>query len=251
MGGRIARIRRLLEAPLEAAYGELVGIYPPGEIARLGIAPPGSPPRTIADPWRSNGGEPLDRAMAADLGSYLPGDVLVKVDRMAMAHSLEVRSPLLDHRVVELAASIPARLKRSRPDRGKDVLRALAGRLLPPAILGLPKRGFSAPVDAWYGGELREPLLWEIANGGEEVLSRFDRQAVDGLLDPRSLQEPAIGERLFALHTLLLWHRLFVRELGATFSAFSRSSARVTWVEKWGHSTFSPIGLRDSGRLQG
>jgi asparagine synthase (glutamine-hydrolysing) len=169
--------------------------------------------------------------MYTDLQTYLLCDVLVKVDRMSMAHSLEVRSPLLDHRVVEVAAEIPVAMKRPTAGRGKMVLRELAAEMVPPSILGLPKHGFSAPVDSWYRGELGESLREEIEAGGE-VLARLDRTRIDRLLSPAALKDHTTGERLFTIHTLLLWHRLFVRELGKSFSAFEGKGSRL--AVDWG-----------------
>src|SRR5262245_38241950 len=81
----------------------------------------------------------------------MPNDPLVKVDRMSMAHGLEVRCPLLDRRVVELAFRIPASRKQ-QGTQGKALLRALARRRLPGALWQLPKRGFTVPIGAWIGG---------------------------------------------------------------------------------------------------
>src|SRR5439155_24167614 len=83
----------------------------------------------------------LQRAMYADLKVYLPNDVLVKVDRMSMQHGLEVRCPLLDHRLIELAFRLPASVKMPRL-QPKRLLREIAGRRLPAALLRLPKHGF-------------------------------------------------------------------------------------------------------------
>jgi len=97
----------------------------------------------------------LDRLVAIDLGSYLPDDILVKLDRMAMANSLEGRAPLLDHRLVEFAARLPAGL-RVRGGSGKYLLRRVAARWLPPAVLTKRKQGFAIPLAQWFRGPLRE-----------------------------------------------------------------------------------------------
>lgn len=104
----------------------------------------------------------LGRAQYADIHSFMTDDVLVKVDRMSMAHSLEVRSPLLDFRILEFAARLPSGLKMGTR-RGKLPLRALARRRLPGNLHGLSKRGFSMPVSDWLRGALRsmaEDLLF-------------------------------------------------------------------------------------------
>jgi asparagine synthase (glutamine-hydrolysing) len=93
-----------------------------------------------------------DRFAFHDLQHYLPDDVLVKVDRASMANSLEVRCPLLDHEVVELAGRIPLRFKLSTL-RGKVLLRRLAASKLPASSVGLPKRGFGVPVGEWLRGD--------------------------------------------------------------------------------------------------
>jgi asparagine synthase (glutamine-hydrolysing) len=97
----------------------------------------------------------VERAMLLDFCSYLPDDVLVKVDRATMAVSLESRAPLLDHRVVELAWRVPYDLKR-RGDVGKYLLRSLLYRYVPREIVDRPKRGFAVPLADWLRGPLRQ-----------------------------------------------------------------------------------------------
>ena len=97
---------------------------------------------------------PAERMMLADTLAYLPGDVLTKVDRASMAHSLEVRVPLLDHRVVESAWALPLDM-RIRAGRTKWPLRAVLARRVPPALTERPKRGFAQPIGAWLRGPLR------------------------------------------------------------------------------------------------
>lgn len=102
--------------------------------------------------------DPLNAMLAADIALVLPGDMLVKVDRMGMANALEVRCPFLDHRVVECAAAMPGRFK-LRPGAGKYILRhAFPGRL-PEAVFTRPKRGFEVPVADWLVGPLRDLVL--------------------------------------------------------------------------------------------
>ena len=115
--------------------------------------------------------DPLGRSQYADIHFYMTDDVLVKVDRMSMAHSLEVRSPLLDHRIIEFASRLPTRLKIDAR-RGKVVLRTVAARRLPPETLNQPKKGFSIPAARWLRDELR-PLAESVIFDQNRFLGRF------------------------------------------------------------------------------
>ncbi len=109
----------------------------------------------------------LSRVLYTDIKTYLVGDILVKVDRMSMANSLEVRAPILDHRVVEYAASIPSYLKLHQKEK-KYILKKAFARLLPPDILYRKKMGFSVPLAHWLRNELKataEEKLFQSENG--------------------------------------------------------------------------------------
>src|SRR5579871_441210 len=102
---------------------------------------------------RETPGHGLSRLQLHDLGTYLPLDVLTKVDRMSMAHSIEVRVPLLDHKLVEFAATIPAHM-RLRDGRSKYIFRQAMRGILPDSIIDRPKRGFAIPLGRWFRGQL-------------------------------------------------------------------------------------------------
>ena len=143
----------------------------------------------------------LSRLMRVDQQTYLPDAMLTKVDRASMATSLEVRVPLLDHRVVEFTASLPDSFK-YRNGSGKYLLRKLLTRYLPPPLFERPKMGFGVPIDRWFRKELKS-LLTDYLSPGH--LKR------EGLFDPRLVQEK-VEEHLsgkanhqYRLWCLLMW----------------------------------------------
>ena len=120
--------------------------------------------------------------MVADIMTYLPGDLLVKVDIASMAHSLECRGPFLDHRVVELAAAMPLERKiQLRSGRSKVVLKRAFADLLPPPIKTRSKMGFGVPISRWFRdelkNELREVLLDPVCLGRGLFRPEADRKA--------------------------------------------------------------------------
>jgi asparagine synthase (glutamine-hydrolysing) len=118
----------------------------------LGTRPPSAAVgRSAGSVVRAGGSDPVDRMRAEDLGFFLPGDLLVKMDRATMANSLEARSPFLDHHLVEIAARLPAAVL-LRGWRTKAVLRAGTAGLLPDEVRRAPKRGFEVPLAAWLAG---------------------------------------------------------------------------------------------------
>jgi asparagine synthase (glutamine-hydrolysing) len=137
----------------------------------------------IRDLWRETEGEhPLDQAQYADIMTYLPGDILTKVDRASMAHSLEVRVPFLDHPLVEWAASLPPELRLNA--RGsKYVLRSALEGDLPAAILRRAKMGFAVPLAAWLRGPLLGPVRRALAEPAFAQSGLFDMGAVWHLID--------------------------------------------------------------------
>lgn len=137
---------------------------------------------------------------------YLPDDILAKVDRMSMAHSVELRPPFLDHRIVEFAASLPEGLK-MRGSRLKLVLRSLMKDRLPQPVLGHRKIGFDIPAHEWLRGPLR-PLLEEtLAEGAASHPGLFQRGAIDAYLRDHLSRRANLGYHLWGLMILFLWMR--------------------------------------------
>lgn len=120
----------------------------------------------------------LNRYLLADLGTWLPEDLLMKVDKMSMSVSLEARVPYLDHRIVELAATMPSELKWR--GGGKYILKRLAADLIPREIIDRPKHGFRLPLDRWFRAELR-PMAEELLLGA--------RARARGLFEPAEIEQ--------------------------------------------------------------
>ena len=120
---------------------------------------------------RAGTSDPLSRALYVDIKTYLVDDILVKVDRASMANSLEVRSPLLDHKLMELIAQIPSRLKLHH-GQGKYIFKKALQTVVPSNILNRPKQGFSVPVAEWFRGELKEFASEALFSHSDQVLSK-------------------------------------------------------------------------------
>jgi asparagine synthase (glutamine-hydrolysing) len=148
-----------------------------------------------------------------DIMSYLPCDLLTKVDIASMAHGLETRSPFLDHRVVELAGRIPMRYKLRLTHRGvegKRILKEAFGDYLPRPVLARRKMGFGVPVGDWLCGELREPLREMLLSRRGRERGYFKIDAVKNMIDEHVRRECNHTHRLWSLFMLELWHRRFV-----------------------------------------
>lgn len=146
----------------------------------------------------------LNRFMLLDQHYYLPDNILYKVDRMSMAHSLEVRPPLLDHRIVEFAARLPERLK-LRGLNGKYLLKETLRGKLPDSIIDRPKSGFDIPAHAWFRGILK-PLLYETLNREQvEATGIFNFAATEQLIRDHMNERINAGYQLWGLMTLFLW----------------------------------------------
>jgi asparagine synthase (glutamine-hydrolysing) len=160
--------------------------------------------RTFPDCLLPDGADVLSQAMYFEATANLTGDMLVKVDRMSMAASLEVRCPLLDHELAEMAAALPHAWKIANK-KGKQILLKAIGDRLPPELLTRPKMGFGVPLPEWFRGSLRE-MLWD-----RLTAPRFlERGIVSGPFVRRLLEEHQRERRsnemwLWSLLVLEMW----------------------------------------------
>jgi asparagine synthase (glutamine-hydrolysing) len=135
---------------------------------------------------------------------FLADDILTKSDRMSMAHSVEVRPPFLDHRIVEFAAKLPASLK-IRGTQQKVILKELMKDKLPPAILGRKKIGFDIPAHEWLRGPLRSLLADALAYGAAEYSDVFRSDVIETYLQMHLERKANLGYHLWGLLVLFLW----------------------------------------------
>ena len=155
--------------------------------------------------WRTLHGDRdlISRMTEIDIQSYMLDDILVKVDRMSMAHALEVRSPLLDHEMVELAAQMPTRMK-IRGSRGKHVLRQVLRDKLPPRSIQKGKQGFSVPLRDWFRGRLHDFVHDTLASDLPESI--FRKESVQKTLFEHERGTVDHANRIWLLLTFASWH---------------------------------------------
>jgi asparagine synthase (glutamine-hydrolysing) len=169
---------------------------------------PGADPFEFLDKcWdASRGRDVITRASISDILSYLPCDLMTKVDIASMAHALEVRQPMLDHRIVEFAASLPVRLK-FRRQRGKRILRDAFGSMIPGSIFTRPKMGFGIPIAGWFRNELKPMVHDTILSPDARLATYFRPDAVAELVHAHETGRQNHGYRLWNLLILELWLR--------------------------------------------
>lgn len=163
----------------------------------------------VAESFKRSGTDDLlDTLLFVDTINYLPEDLMVKVDIASMAHCLECRSPFLDHKLVEFAASIPSGLK-LKGRKTKHILKKALSKILPEPILNRGKMGFGVPLSFWFRGELRdyaqELLLCKKADRGY-----FKQNEIKNLLEEHISGRVNHSYRIFSLIMLELWHQTFV-----------------------------------------
>jgi asparagine synthase (glutamine-hydrolysing) len=196
--------QRLVKPPLPGALAAILGQYAVGQAQ----------------------GEELSTFLEFDQKYYLPDDILTKSDRMSMAHSLEVRPPFLDHRIVEFANSLPAHLKIDG-SRQKVLLKALMRGKLPPEILTRKKVGFDIPAHEWFRGPLR-PLLREAIDYARTEHTGFFRMVeIEALVRAHLERRVNVGYHLWGLMILFSWMKKWGIQTGALAQPVSRKMEKA------------------------
>jgi asparagine synthase (glutamine-hydrolysing) len=158
-------------------------------------------------PWAS-------QMMHFDADTYLPEDVLVKVDRMSMAHSIESRVPLLDNHVIDFAATLPAHFK-LKDGRRKHILKQLAATLLPQDLVDRRKQGFSVPLGTWFRGNLRELFADTLLSAPSLARGYFEPSFVRRLVDEHVSGRRDHTLQLWQLVVFERWHALYLDRTGS------------------------------------
>jgi asparagine synthase (glutamine-hydrolysing) len=178
--------------------------------------------RMFRDCLLAEGTDIVPQAIYFESRANLTGDMLVKVDRMSMANSLELRSPLLDHKLAEFAMSIPHQWK-MRNGKGKQIFLKAVGDRLPPELLSLPKKGFGVPLALWFRSSLRT-LLWDLLTS-RTFLDRniVSKEFLIKLLKEHDMKRRDNSHWLWRLLMLELWMRSFeqIRRTGSDDSPFT------------------------------
>lgn len=195
--------RRYLRFVSHFSSDEKTAIYAPDLKARF--ASDRTAERFSAILSASRAGDPLGRLMELDLRTYLPDDIFVKVDIASMAHSLEARSPLVDHHVVEYAAGLPSSFK-IRGLVGKHILKKAFADLVPEPIIKRRKKGFSTPLVRWFRGDLRDFARDTLLSQSARERGLFDMDAVGDML-ARHRDGEDHGNRIWNLLCLEQWFR--------------------------------------------
>ncbi|NTW98820.1 MAG: asparagine synthetase B, partial [Geobacteraceae bacterium] len=158
---------------------------------------------------RLQGADHLTRMLYTDIKTYLPGDILAKVDRMSMAHSLEVRAPLLDYRVVEFAASLPSSLK-ILGNTKKLLLKNAFEPYLPARIINRRKHGFTVPLDTWFRHDL-VPLCEKYVLQNDSLADFFSLPRIRHLWKEHQERTANHGTLLWSLLSFSLWQREYLQ----------------------------------------
>ncbi len=153
-----------------------------------------------------------EQAVYADFATYLPEDLLTKVDIATMSVALEGRSPFLDHELLELSAQIPFSLKLKGLNNKKYILKEALRGILPDEVMFRPKMGFGVPIDAWFRGELKDYAAGKLLDGQLVKRNLFKRDAIEDILHSHTSTDINFSPHIWALLTLELWFEEFFKE---------------------------------------
>jgi asparagine synthase (glutamine-hydrolysing) len=223
------KLKRWLEGSLldpDEAHFFWNGTFSPEQLAEIRPGTNGSGLKHLVAELNIAPNGLLERYLTVDQNYYLPDDILYKTDRMSMAHSLEVRPPFLDHRIVEFAAGLPRRLK-IRGGTQKVVLRELMRGKLPESVLNREKTGFDIPTHDWFRGVLRGLLMDTVTPEAIAATGIFDGRAIETLIRDHMERRINAGYHLWGLLTLFLWMKRWKVEAPREVEAAPQANARV------------------------
>ena len=205
-GMRGKRTLERLQLPPVQRHQTMMTLFPPHEQTKL-LRPEWQimPRQLVAEQMRSAEGSSYLNAMQhSDFNVFLPEDILVKVDRASMLNSLEVRSPLLDHKLLEFAATLPSDWV-FRKRILKDAIRGL----VPDSVLSRPKKGFGVPLHAWFNGNCEDYLREVLLSPNGTFYEVFSPDAVKSLLRQASSRFGRVSGKIWTLLMFKLWAQTY------------------------------------------
>ena len=161
--------------------------------------------------FEKTGDSALNAMLEVDTKFYLPNDMLVKVDRASMAHSLEVRVPFLDHQLVQFVARMPERLKLCGIHQRKSALRSIMKRRLPKAILKRRKLGFNVPLNVWIQGPLREFIFDTLSTESIRTIGILEPRTICWVIDQHLKGKRDFGYQIWSLVIFVIWWNMFIK----------------------------------------
>jgi asparagine synthase (glutamine-hydrolysing) len=207
---RAARLLGSLQLDHAHRYASYLRIFDDATLAELLPCQQMHPADHVAELFeqqRAAGATPVEAALAVDRVAYLPDDLLTKVDRCSMLHGLEVRSPFMDHELVQLAAGLTTdQLLGGGPKR---MLREAFAKDLPDFVFKRRKMGFAVPIGEWFRGELRPMLRESLFASDSFSRDHFNMKVIERLVDEHERQRVDHSQRLYALLMLELWWRWY------------------------------------------
>ena len=231
--GRARRFAEAMQLPAERRYCRWVMHFTPDMKAWLctpafrEAAGARDPDELLLERYRtSDAPEIVDATLDVDLHTYLPDDLLVKVDIATMAHGLEARSPLLDYELMEFAASLPAKLKLHGGVK-KYILKKAMEPFVPSAILSRPKMGFGVPIEQWFRNELRAFAADLLLGKRATERGYFRRDAVERILAEHAAGTRAWHYQIWNLVMLEMWHQQVMEAVAPRPAADAMPAVRV------------------------